>query len=368
MKKEGIEYFTLKSASLTVGLVAAVLFASALPSSEIQQGKAAETLTVAAVGDVMMGTTYPVNILPPDDGEKIFDGVADRLRNSDLLLGNLEGTLADSAKPMKCRTPLKGGCFEFVMPSRYVRHLKRAGFTVMNIANNHILDAGPGAAESTVDTLLRADIEAAGGEKVAVLKRGDKTVAVLGFSFNASPYAYSILDIAEAKEIIAQAKGQYDLVIVSFHGGAEGKDALHVGRGTEKFMGENRGDVVSFAHAAVDAGAAMVVGHGPHVLRALEIYKGKVIAYSLGNFLTFAVFNVKGPSGVSAILEARIDGTTGDFIAGRLIPIRLTENGIPAIDPSAEAIDLVRNLTSADIRPSSISIDPDGTIRPLKGM
>jgi poly-gamma-glutamate capsule biosynthesis protein CapA/YwtB (metallophosphatase superfamily) len=366
-----VDFRTIKLVSFAVGLVAALLSLAVPSQAETWQGSNAddrqEIFTIAAVGDVMMGSTYPVDILPPDDGQRMFDGVTYEFQNSDLVLGNLEGVIADNVKPTKCKVPLQGGCFEFVMPSRYARHLKKAGFTVMNIANNHILDAGFAGAEATIETLLGAGIIPAGGGRVVSLQWRDKTLAVVGFSYKASPYAYSIQDIAQAEETIAALKGQNNLVIVSFHGGAEGKDALHIPRRNETYMGESRGDVVKFAHAVIDAGADMVVGHGPHVVRALELYRGKLIAYSLGNFLTFAVFNLKGPSGISVMLKARIDGKSGNFIDGKLVPLRLVDGGIPVIDPSAEAIDLMRSLTAADIKPPTIVIGPGGAVRPLHG-
>jgi hypothetical protein len=371
MDRKRFERRTMKHRWFAFALLFAILSAVVVPLSGTGQGTKLEDgpdfVTFSAVGDIMMGSTYPVDILPPDDGQNIFDGLADQLKTSHVVFGNLEGPLADNMKPSKCKVPLKAGCFEFVTPSRYVHHLKKAGFTAMNIANNHILDAGFTGAEKTIETLLGAGIAPAGGEKVAVLQVGKGTMAVAGFSFKASPYAYSILDIDRAKEVIAELKGRHRLVVVSFHGGAEGRNALHVTRRNEMFMGENRGDVVKFAHTAIDAGADMIVGHGPHVVRALELYKGRLIAYSLGNFLTFALFNVKGPSGISVILKARIDGETGNFIDGKLIPLRLADDGIPAIDPSAEAVDLIRNLTAADIRPQTIVIDPGGMIRPFTG-
>jgi hypothetical protein len=324
------------------------------------------SISIVAVGDIMMGTTHPGDILPPDDGEGIFNGVAEEFDGADVVLGNLEGALVDNVRPTKCEVPLSGGCFEFVMPSRYARHLGKAGFNVMNIANNHILDAGETGAKSTIDTLVGAGIAAAGGERVASFQRSGRRIAVVGFSFKSSPYAHSILDVAGAREIVAALKADHDIIIVSFHGGAEGRYALHIpGRRDEIFLRENRGNVIKFARAVVDAGAHMVIGHGPHVVRAIEIYKGKLIAYSLGNFLTFGVFNLKGPNGISVILKARIDGKTGDFVEGMLIPVRLIDGGIPAVDPSGEAIDLIRDLTLKDMGSPTIVVDRTGTLRPL---
>ncbi len=323
------------------------------------------TLTIVAVGDIMMGTIYPVDILPPDDGKGIFKAIQGEFKDGDIVFGNLEGSLCDEGKPVKCKVPLSKNCFEFVMPTRYAGYLKEAGFSVLNIANNHILDAGFEGAESTITTLRNAGIQVTGGERIANLARHGKKIAIPGFSYKASPYACTILDIQGAQETVSRLKKDHDIVIVSFHGGAEGKHALHIPKGDETFLEENRGSVIKFARAVIDAGADMVIGHGPHVLRAMEVYKGKLIAYSLGNFLTYALFNLKGPNSLSIILRARIDATTGNFLDGRLVPVRLANGGIPEPDPSGESIRLIRELTATDIKPQSIVIEDNGVIRPL---
>ena len=322
-------------------------------------------INVVAVGDIMMGTIYPFDVLPPEDGKGMFKSVQGEFLGGDIVFGNLEGSLCDEGKPIKCKVPLSGNCFEFVMPTRYASHLKEANFSVLNIANNHILDFGLEGAESTIKTLRNAGIQVTGGETIAHLRKNGIKIAVAGFSYKASSCAYSILEIPEAKGIIAGLKKSHDIVIVSFHGGAEGRHALHIPNRDEIFLEENRGNVVKFAHAVIDAGADMVIGHGPHVLRAMEVYKGRLIAYSLGNFLTYGLFNLKGPNSLSVILKARIDATTGNFLDGRLVPVRLINGGIPEIDPSGEAIRLIKDLTVTDIKLRSIVIEDDGTLRPL---
>jgi len=323
------------------------------------------TLTIVAVGDIMMGTIYPVDILPPDDGKEMFNAIQREFQGGDMVFGNLEGSLCDESKPVKCKVPLSKNCFEFVMPTRYAGHLKGAGFSVLNIANNHILDAGFEGAESTITTLRNEGILVTGGETIAKFTKNGKKIAVPGFSYKASPYASSILDIPGAQEIVSRLKKDHDVVIVSFHGGAEGKHALHIPKGDETFLEENRGNVTRFARAVIDAGADMVIGHGPHVLRAMEVYKGKLIAYSLGNFLTYALFNLKGPNCLSVILKVRLDASTGNFLDGRLVPVRLANGGIPEPDPAGESIRLIKDLTATDIKPRSIVIEDNGVIRPL---
>ena len=98
---------------------------------------------------------------------------------------------------------------------------------------------------------------------------------------------------------MAQLAATHDIVIVSFHGGAEGNGAEMLPFAREIFAGEDRGNVVEFAHAMVDAGADLVLGHGPHVVRPMELYRDRLIAYSLGNFATYYGISVEGIRGIA---------------------------------------------------------------------
>ena len=188
-------------------------------------------------------------------------------------------------------------------------------------------------------------------------------MAVAGFSFSVSNPAYSINNVKKAAGTVRKLKQKNDIVIVSFHGGAEGSRALHLPQKNEFFSGENRGNVTAFSRAVVDAGADMVIGHGPHVLRALEVYKSKLIVYSLGNFLTYGMFCIKGPSGLSMILKAKIDDKTGNFIDGEIIPLKLADGGIPEPDKGKKAVGLIQKLTREDIKNPNIGIEDSGEIK-----
>lgn len=303
-----------------------------------------EVIDIAAVGDIMMGSAYQANALPPDDGEKLFSHVAHLFKGADVVFGNLEGPLADSGEGQKC-TSGSENCYEFRTPTRYVQHLVRAGFNTVSIANNHGHDFGPAGQQSTLDTLRSNNIHPAGGEAVAHLTMKGKRIAVVGFAHRGRRYAYPIQDIPLAKRIVSELKKNHDLVIVSFHGGAEGSGATQVTDKTEMFLGENRGNVVAFAHAVIDAGASLVLGHGPHVLRAMEVYKGHLIAYSLGNFLTYELFSTRGSCGLSAVLRLQLDAETGKFVTGKMAPIRLTAQGLPRPDPDMAAARQIVQLT-----------------------
>ncbi|MFA6148754.1 MAG: CapA family protein [bacterium] len=305
-------------------------------------------IRVAAVGDVMMGTTFPEPILPPEDGATLFRAVAPLLAGHDVVFGNLEGPLTDVERSPKCPKPRRGGrpCFAFRTPPRYAALLAEAGFTAVNVANNHSLDFGMEGLDNTLAFLDAAGIEAVGGERVAVFTVSGKSVAVAGFSYSLrTRYVHPLLDAEAAREIVADLKGRYDLVVVSFHGGAEGARATRVADAEEEFMGENRGNVVRFARAAVDAGADLVLGHGPHVPRAIEVYRGKLIAYSLGNFAVYSMFNIKGASGLGYALQAELDPETGDVLRFRTPSVTLGPLGIPRPDPAGKAEALLRRLS-----------------------
>jgi hypothetical protein len=307
-------------------------------------------LRVTAVGDIMMGTTFPEDILPPMDGATLFADVLPLLGGSDIVFGTLEGTLTEGGRSPKCGdwTPKPGGrpCFAFRTPPRYAYYLAEAGFNVMNIANNHSLDFGMDGLDNTLAALDNAGIQATGGERVARFSIHGKTVAVAGFSYSfPTRYVHPFLDIPRAREIVSNLKATHDIVIVSFHGGAEGAAALTVRDVEEEYLGEKRGNPVRFAHAIVDAGADLVLGHGPHVPRALEIYRGKLIAYSLGNFVVYSMFNIKGPSGVSYVLQVELSADTGDVLALRTPSVELRDLGIPYVDPAGRAEALLRKLS-----------------------
>jgi poly-gamma-glutamate capsule biosynthesis protein CapA/YwtB (metallophosphatase superfamily) len=336
-----------------------LLLFSIFPRSAFSQTPEDSCLTIAAVGDIMMGTTYPENMLPPNDGAGIFDSIKDVFLGNDIVLGNLEGPLVDEGTTTKCGKPGKT-CYAFKTPTRYVKYLKEAGFTTLHIANNHASDFGQEGIEGTLRTLDGAGIQSVGGKAIAHFEVKGKQIAVAGFSYSDSLYSFSILDTDAAQKIVRELKAANDLVIVSFHGGAEGSSAVHVTGENEEFLGEERGNVVAFAKAVIDAGADLVIGHGPHVLRAMAVYKGKLIVYSLGNFLTYERFNLDGPNGLSVILKARIDASTGSFIDGELVPVKLVNEGIPVRDPKGRGVTLIRKLTKEDIANQKMSIADDG--------
>src|SRR5262245_44014693 len=311
-------------------------------------------VTISAVGDIVMGSTPK---LPPAGGSTFFDDVETDLA-ADVVLGNLEGTLTN-VSGSKC-SAASTNCFAFRTPPSYARNLARAGFTILNLANNHAYDFGPAGQADTVAALDRVGLAHTGrpGE-TAMQKVGKIRVAVLGFS--TYPWSRSMTNLPAVRAAVAEADKTADIVVVTAHMGAEGIDHQHVRRGTETFLGENRGDPVRFAHAAVDAGADLVVGHGPHVLRGMEWYKRRLIAYSLGNFAGYGVFALGGPLSVSGILRVTLAGD-GRFETGLLVPTRLVGEGVPALDPAERAHGIVRNLSKADFGGRHVRISRAGVL------
>jgi hypothetical protein len=312
------------------------------------------TFTFSAVGDVMMGSTPN---LPPDGGASYFAAVASSIQ-ADVALANLEGTLSTGGSS-KCGAA-STSCFAFHTPPSYARWLRRAGFTILNLANNHAADYGTIGEEQTLAALARQHLRHTGrpGE-ITVLRVHGIRVAVLGFA--PYPWAQSLTDLAAAKHLVARARDEADVVVVTMHAGAEGVAHQHVTPGTETFLGENRGNPLAFAHAVVDAGADLVVGSGPHVLRGIEWYRGHLIAYSLGNFGGYGAFVLSGPLSTTAILRVELRGD-GMVVAARLVAARLLGAGVPALDPAGTAYSLVRSLSRADFGSAGATVSSNGRI------
>jgi hypothetical protein len=335
-------------AGLSLLVVAIALLASA--GSASPAGDAARTVRFAFTGDIAMVS---------GPAESYFSHVSLDLAG-DVVLGNLEGTLT-SRGSSKCASD-SPDCFAFHAPRDYARLLHRAGFTVLNLANNHAMDYGDSGQADTVAAVRGAGMLTTGrpGEIAYVKVRGTR-IALLGFA--PYPWAQSLLHIPAAQALVRKADEWADLVVVTMHAGAEGAHHLHVKPGTEWFLGENRGNSVAFAHAVVSAGADLVVGSGPHVLRGMEWYRGRLIAYSLGNFVGYGTLNTSGVTGVTGILQVTL-GREGAWVAGDLVPLTIAGTGIPRPDPVAAAHRLVRRLSRADFGRRAMSISPAGILRP----
>lgn len=298
---------------------------------------------IKSVGDVMLGSITPKPVLPPN--LQVFDKISPYLSGADIVLCNLEGVfITDGMTPVKHKLN-KEKNFVFGMPVNLAELLTRLNFNVISLNNNHVMDYGQAAYEFTQQVLSNSGIYCATKEKFATVEIKNLKIAVVAFGFTGG--VYSIHDINRAKNQVGKIKQQHNIVVVSFHGGAEGEQAMNTKDQTEFFLGENRGNVVKFARAVVDAGADLVIGHGPHVLRAVEVYKNKLIAYSLGNFLTYGNFNLEGKRKYSGILEVKLN-SNGELIKANFIPTVQEYPGIPVYDTKRSAIHILNSLGEID--------------------
>jgi hypothetical protein len=298
-------------------------------------------VTIAWGGDTTLGSSFG---LPPQDGYAVLRDVAPLLGAADISAVNSEGTYATGGSS-KCGAG-SDNCFAFRAPPQNTTALRRAGVDIVNLANNHAFDFGAVGLGQTVTALTRHHVAVTGrpGE-IAVLPVDGAKVAFVGFA--AYPWASSITDLPGVRTLIRRAGTRANVVVAFMHAGAEGADRTHTPVGGEVAFGEQRGDVRAFAHAAVDAGADLVVGSGPHVLRGIEIYRKRLIAYSLGNLGGYRNFATGGALSLSGILRTTLDAD-GAFLTARFSSLTLDGTNIPHPDPKRGAAKLVTDVSRRD--------------------
>ncbi len=324
--------------------------------------KKSDTVLLAAVGDIQLGTFIPdKSYLPPNDNcSTLMTDVKKFLTEADVTFGNLEGTFATDIKFAKQCGKSKY-CYTFGMPPSYVTCFKEAGFDILSVANNHSGDFNRHGRSLTAKTLDENKIYWAGliRKPYVVFEKNGIKYGFTAFAPNRG--TLQITDLRKAKEIVRHLDSIADIVIVSFHGGAEGQSHQHVTRKPEIFLGQNRGNVYEFAHEVIDAGADVVLGHGPHVTRAIEVYKNRIIAYSLGNFCTYSRVNIRGVSGIAPILHIYTK-PDGEFIQARIIPTYQIKYKGVFYDPQKRVIQVMQQLTKTDFPENTVDINDDGWI------
>ncbi len=322
-----------------------------------QAPPAGATVSITWVGDMTFGT---LNAWPAAGTGSLLDGVKSDL-HSDLTMGNLEtalGTLPTS----KC-LPKEKDCYEFEAPGYTAMDLKRDGFAAVNVANNHTLDAGLAGEASTDAALRSAHLKWTGrpGQITYVTRNGIK-IALLGFA--PWPYDADALDIPAAEALVRQAKRHAQIVVVMEHLGGEGDDYRHVKPGEEYYLGQDRGNSIAFTHGVIDAGADLVMGSGPHVLRGFQWYHGHLIAYSLGNFCGYNTVGLDQYTSISAILHVTLDAQ-GKFVRGSITPLQLVSPGVPQVDPNRTAVSYINSLSRDDFAGNGAAhISAAGKLRP----
>jgi hypothetical protein len=320
-----------------------------------------DTVKIMAVGDIMMGTKFPnESFLPGGNGEYLWDHTRELLKSADITFGNLEGTMLDGeGEPKKCSNPKV--CYLFKMPTRLGANLVDAGFDLLSIANNHANDFGPTGRKSTQNLFDSLNIVAAGAveKPFTSTKIGHLKVGFVAFAPNTGTLTF--YDEQRAVRIVKELDSLNDMVIVSIHGGAEGSKNMHLTKQREFYYGEDRGNIYEFSHKLIDNGADIILGHGPHVVRAIEVYKERIIAYSLGNFLTYGRFNLRGVNGEAPLLEISTD-PEGRFIEGQIQSFYQSYNLGPRKDDQNRALRSIKKLSEEDLSENQIKIDDAGRI------
>lgn len=332
-------------------LVSLALFATVVSAARGGRSSRAP-VTLAAAGDVALLGPAPSDLLARVRGP---------LAGADVALANLEGTLGYGGEA-KCGAA-GSHCYAFQSPPASAALLRRAGLDDLNVANNHALDYGAAGQRQTLAALAAHGLRWSGRPaQITVLRRHGVRIALLGFA--PYPWAQSLTDIPAARRLVARAARRADLVVAMLHAGAEGTAYEHVPYGTQYYLGENRGDERRIAHALVDAGADLVVASGPHVLRGLQLYHGRLIDYSLGNFATCGnALATDGDTGQSVVLRVTL-AADGRFVAGRLVPLGIV-GGRPQPVAGGGRLLLahVNALSRSDFGGSAVLARPDGTLR-----
>lgn len=257
-----------------------------------------------------------------------FQYTTDTLRSADITVGNLEC-------PISTHGTAEDKTYAFRAPLAAAESLAYAGFNLVNLANNHILDYGPLALADTLENLATQNVQAVGAGMNAletyapvIVEINGLSVAFLGFmdippgsydyrSWETGPNQPGVAWAHEERvhQGVTAAKAQADIVIVLVHNGFE-------------FMQQITSQQQKIAHLAIDSGASLVIGSHPHVLQRVERYKGGLIAYSMGNF----VFdNFLFPPNYSAILVVELSSQGVDDY--ELIDVIVQLNGVPKINP-----------------------------------
>ncbi len=333
----------------------AALSASASPSGSASPTPSSSpaVITVGWVGDTTPGSMYGT---APSGGRALFGSLRPLLSKPDLMIANLEGTYSTPG-PSKCAGSSSGMCYAFQAPPSYAKALAWSGIDLVNVANNHSNDYLARGFQQTQQALKAVGVRYAGlPNTVTRVNVHGVRVAVMGFS----PYPWSapLNNIPAAAKLVKRAAAEADVVIVLMHAGAEGADQVHTPYGTQYFDGENRGNVRAFAHAMVNAGADLVLGSGPHVIRGIERYKDRLIAYSLGNFAGWRNFGLGGNLSLSGLLTVKID-RRGRILGGRWLSLYVASPGVPRVDGSQASLKLVRSLSASDFA-STYHLDAKG--------
>jgi len=322
---------------------------------------AKELISITAVGDIMMGTTYPSSsMLPENNGKNLFEPAKEWIEASDIRFGNFEGTFFDGPAQPDGKAPGPNR-FLFKTPTQMGPRLSEAGFNVVSLSNNHSRDFGGAGMKSTKEVLQQNGIQYSSktGE-IATFSIDGQEVVLLATDFYKGQR--SIVEPASTYLEISKHKQAGKLVIVSAHAGGEGAGAEIVKLGKEIFLGENRGDSVQFARDAIDKGADLIIMHGPHVPRALEVYRKRLVAYSLGNFMTGKGISLDGYAKVAPLLRVQIN-KQGEFVKGQIVSfVQRREPQRIDLDKEATALKMMAKLSNDQFKSSPLQFETNGIL------
>lgn len=280
----------------------------------------------------------------PADGHAGLSSITATLAETDLALVNLEGTLGVSGTE-KCGGAAPGTCFAFQAPPKIARELAYAGVDAVNLANNHSFDAGPAGLSETIAALDGAEMGWAGTPgAIRVMNAAGVQTALVGFA----PYRWAndLRDLNVVRAQVQAATRRAPIAIVMMHAGREGQDASTTPSGREVAFGEDRGDTRAAAHAAIDAGADLVLGSGPHVVRGIERYRDRLIVYSTGNLAGNDTLSLAGMYAQTALVRVRLR-PDGAPVTGRVVSLALAAPGKPSVDVGRAA---ARTMDAAGVR------------------
>lgn len=350
-------------AAAALGLCLATHAHDGCQPSSAEQAPDDRAITIAITGDILMGTTYPTVRLPAEGGRRLFSAAAPILKAADIAVGNLEGTLCDAGETKK---KLSGTSYAFRTPRSYAGVLSAAGYDFVSMANNHAHDFGSEGIISTEQALDSVNIGYAGisgRAETYVVTRNGVRFGLCAFGHNG--YTLQTWDTVTVARILDTLRPKVDVIIVSFHGGAEGAAYSHLPHGMEVFLKEKRGSLRQFARLCIRHGADVVYGHGPHVPRCVELYRDRFIAYSLGNFCTPYGISLKGVSGLAPLITVRTTAQ-GRFVDARIHSFTQSYGVGPRLDREHRAARQIRSLTASDITDGKLEILDDGYVRRKK--
>ncbi len=305
---------------------------------EAKEKPVKDEIRVMAVGDMIFDRRVK-RLIEEEGGCAPLAKVASLLKEADLTLANLESPLAQGGVRLAHKDVTFRGDI------RAIEGIKAAGIDYVSLANNHALDYGKEALLETIELLKGANIAHSGAgmnEKEALrpafLKSGEKIVAVLAFTYvvpagfvpseNRAGVAFARPPFDPVIDAIKAADERADYIFVSYHYGSEYTDYPLA------YQKE-------LARRSIDAGADLIFAHHPHVIQGVEVYKGKVIAYSLGDFV-FDHFSRK--TGEAFILDLVMDEEKTKSI--EIIPVYLDNDGSPAVVKEAEALIILKRLAA----------------------